>query len=116
MSSEEQQGCALVVPICETARLEMERDQIARTLGDLAEDLQDLREKVRRGEAKKTEGGTTLADLRYWLKALRETEAELDEIRRRDIGIAGDWGLDLHAAQFEVGCRLDRLKAEFDQD
>lgn len=109
MSSENKNSCVLVVPVCEAGRLEAQREEIAQTLNELAGDVRDLQEKIRSGEAKKQEVGAALADLRYWLKALRETEAELETIRRRDSGIIGGWGLDLEAAGDEVRCRLARL-------
>lgn len=111
MSSKKVTGCTLVVPVCETARLEAQRDEIAQTLKDLVADIRDLAEKVRDGGVKKAELGTSLSDLRYWLKAARETELELDEIKRKTTGIVGSYGLDLEAARFEVRCRLDRLRA-----
>lgn len=110
-SKADQTGCALVVPVCEAGRLEAQRDEIAQTLDELAADIRDLQGKIRRGEAKKAEGGSVLSDLRYWLKALRETEAELETIRKRESGLAGAWGLDLDAADAEVRCRLARIRA-----
>ncbi|GAA4224746.1 hypothetical protein J4E08_01300 [Sagittula sp. NFXS13] len=110
MSSKQQQGCVLVVPVCEAGRLEAQREEIAQTLDELAADIRDLQGKIRNGEAKKTEVGGVMSDLRYWLKALRETEAELDTIRKRDSGIVGAWGLDLDAAELEIGCRLARIR------
>ena len=111
MSNENDNGCALVVPICEAGRLEAQRDEIAQTLEDLAADLRALQGKLRTGEVKKQDIGVAAADLRYWLKALRETEAELDTLRRKDSEVVGAYGIDLETARFEIGCRLDRLKA-----
>ncbi|MFW2587562.1 hypothetical protein [Sagittula sp. SSi028] len=116
MSSEKQQGCVLVVPVCETGRLEAQREEIAQTLSELAGDVRALQGKIRSGEAKKGDVGAALADLRYWLKALRETEAELDAIRQRESGVIGGWGLDLDAAGDEVRCRLARLAECCGQD
>ncbi|MBP0481004.1 hypothetical protein [Sagittula salina] len=116
MSSDKQQGCALVVPVCEAGRLEAQREEIAQTLEDLTADIRDLHGKIRGEErVKKTDVGTALADLRYWLKAARETEVELDVIRRREREIEGHWGLDLGAAYDEVCRRLDCIRAIVDE-
>jgi len=109
MSSEEKQACVLVMAQCESARLEAQREEIERMLEDVVGDIRDLQEKIRSGEAKKAEVAAGLADLRYWLKAARETEVELDAIRRKESGIIPGWGLDLDAAVAEVGCRLARI-------
>lgn len=117
MSSDNNNSCALVVPVCEAGRLEAQRDEIAQTLEELTADIRELQERIRGSErVKKTDVGTALSDLRYWLKAARETEAELDAIRRKQNGIEGDWGLDLEAAYHEVSCRLDRIRATSQED
>ena len=109
MSSNENTGCTLVVPICEAGRLEAQRQEIAQTLNDLGADIRDLLGKLRKGEVRKQEVGTTLADLRYWLKALRETETELETLKRKESGISESYGLDLEAAAAEIRCRMARL-------
>ncbi len=110
MSSYDESDCALVVAQCETSRLEAQRDEIVQTLAELVADIRALQDDIRSGKAKKTEVGASLADLRYWLKAARETEAEIETVRRRESGIVGSWGLDMRAAEHEIGCRLARLK------
>ena len=117
MSSENNNSCALVVPVCEAGRLEAQRDEIAQTLEELTADIRALQERIRSEErTKKTDVGTALADLRYWLKAARETEAELDAIRRRQSGIKGEWGLDLDVAFSEICDRLDRIRSAEKED
>ncbi len=110
MSSNPTENCALVVAQCESVRLRAQRDEIAQMLEDVVADIRDLQEKIRSGEAKKAEVAAGLADLRYWLKAARETEAELDAITRKENGIIGGWGLDLDRAVDEIGCRLARIR------
>lgn len=97
----------------ELERLNKDRENIAATLLELIEDLEVLKEELRseRRAGKSTEGGKLLTEVRYWLKQARETEKEIDAIRRKDSGIAGDYGLDLEQARVEIGCRLDSLRA-----
>ena len=93
-------------------RLETERDLIALTLGDLGSQLRDLHAKVRAGEVSgAAENKKLLAHICYWLWAVRETETEIEELRRREAGIVGDYGLDLEQACAQVRCRLDSLRA-----
>ncbi|MGR3496827.1 hypothetical protein [Citreimonas sp.] len=92
-------------------KLEEEREAIAETLTDLREQVAMLSRKLRAGDyAKSTDDGKLLADIRYWLRAARETEAEIDDLRRRDNGIVGEYGLDLDQACVAVRCRLDSLR------
>jgi predicted RNase H-like nuclease (RuvC/YqgF family) len=94
------------------SRLEDEREAIAETLADLRGQVAALSRRLREGDTgKTTEDGKLLADIRYWLRAARETEAEIDEIRRRDTGIVGGYGLDLEQACVAVRCRLDSLRS-----
>ena len=50
-----------------------------------------------------------LGDARYWLKAARETEAEIEALKRKDARIAHEYGLDLELARAEIDQRLARL-------
>ena len=95
----------------ELDRLEAERASLTQVLGDLREDLEQMAAQMRGGEGVKTpEVKALLTDMRYWLRALRETEAELETIRRKNAGFTEGYGLDLERACIEVGCRLDRLR------
>jgi hypothetical protein len=109
-SNQDGMGCTLVVPQCEDSRLEAQRQEIALMLADLVADIRDLQGKIRSGEATKAELAVGLADLRYWLKAARETEAELDAIKRKESDVVSAYGLDLEAAELEIGCRLARIR------
>ncbi|MCT4609957.1 MAG: hypothetical protein N4A70_12200 [Pelagimonas sp.] len=94
------------------ARLEEQREEIAQTLAGLAEDVRDIQTRMRQGDIeKKAEATRLMGDLRYWLRAIRDTEAEIDSIRRKESGIGDSYGLDLEAAEFAVRCRLDSLRA-----
>lgn len=93
------------------ARLEQSRERIAETLEQLWEDIESLRERLRGGEdVKPAEAGKAMADLRYWLKAARETEAELETLRQKRSGIVGSYGLDLAEARDVIGCRMAQLR------
>ncbi len=92
-------------------RLEDQREEIAQELDDLTTEIRELRTRIRNGDPeRKGESGKLLGDVKYWLKAARETECEIDAIRRKESEITGDYGLDLEAARHEIGCRLARLR------
>lgn len=92
-------------------RLEEQREEIAQELDDLTTEIRELRARIRNGDPeRKGESGKLLGDVKYWLKAARETECEIDAIRRKESEITGDYGLDLEAARYEIGCRLARLR------
>ncbi len=101
----------LITAEIEKDRLEAQRSEIADTLADLSADLRDLRKRLRGGEARKSgEDGKLLGELRYWLKAARDAEAELEDFRRKECGVVGAYALDLEQARFEIGCRLARIR------
>lgn len=111
MKSKDKKAALITATTPEGQRLETERQQIAQVLTELVEEIFDLQSQLRQGDPKnKAEAGKLLSDLRYWLKAARETEAELEKIRRKEAGIEEVWGLDLQAAELEIGCRLARLR------
>lgn len=93
-------------------RLEEQREAIAQELEEMVGEIRSLRQKLKAGEARKSgEDGKLLGELRYWLRAGRETEAEIEAIRRKDAGIVDEYGLDLDAAVAAIGCRLARVRA-----
>ena len=57
-----------------------------------------------------------LADARYWLKAARETEAEIETLKRKDARIEHEYGLDLDRARAEIHERLARIAAAAAED
>ena len=92
-------------------RLEEQREEIAQELDDLTVEIRALRARIRNGDPeRKGESGKLLGDVKYWLKAARETECEIDAIRRKESEITGEYGLDLDAAHYEIGCRLARIR------
>ncbi|MHA6344496.1 hypothetical protein [Roseivivax sp. CAU 1761] len=94
------------------AELEADRAAIARMLKSIRTELHALQDRVEAGElGSPTEAGRLLGDVRYWLKAARETEQELAKINRERAGIAHGYGLDLERARAEIACRLARLRA-----
>lgn len=90
--------------------LEKEREDIAETLRFLADDLRQLRRKLHSGEPITAEDKKVLPDVRYWLRAAVETEAQIVEIKRKEAGLVGDYGLDLDVAREEIRCRMARLR------
>ena len=93
-------------------RLRRQRDRATATIAELIDQIDELQSRVSRGDiAKKSEASGALNELKYWLRAARETELELEAIIRKDEGIGDAYGLDLEAARFAVGCRLDSLRA-----
>jgi chromosome segregation ATPase len=96
----------------ELEQLQRERDEIAELLAGFKEDLFELQRKLRAQErAKSGDDGKLLSEVKFWLKAARETEKEIEAIRRKEAGIAGEYGLDLEQAGHEIGCRLAGLRA-----
>jgi hypothetical protein len=92
-------------------RLERDRDDISETLAGLGAQLRTLSSRLQKGDTSKNgEDKALLADIRYWLKAARDTELEIEDLRRRDAGITGEYGLDLEQACIAVRCRLDSLR------
>ncbi|GGF52900.1 hypothetical protein SAMN05216376_102241 [Mameliella alba] len=93
-------------------RLRRQRDRATATIAELVDQIGELQDRAKRGDiAKKSEASSALGELRYWLRAARETELELEEIIRKEEGISDVYGLDLEAARLAVGCRLDSLRA-----
>lgn len=101
----------LITVSTQTDRLETQREMIAQTLSDLMEAVQETTRDVRAGDfGNKVERAKALNDLKYWLKAARETELELEAIKRKQLGIDDAYGLDLEAADDAIGCRLAMLR------
>ena len=95
----------------EMSRLEDERDRIADVLRDLGADIRRLKAQIEDGKAvSKTDAGKLMSDVRYWMRASHETEAQIANVRRKQKGLAGDWALDLERARDEIGCRMARLR------
>lgn len=92
-------------------RLRRQRDRATATIADLIDQIDELQDRVRRGDiAKKSEASGALNELKYWLRAARETEMELEAIIRKEEGIGDAYGLDLECARIAVRCRLDSLR------
>ncbi|SLN50684.1 hypothetical protein ROJ8625_02511 [Roseivivax jejudonensis] len=93
------------------SELEEDRDAIAETLRSIRTELTELRSRAEAGDlGERTETARLLGDVRYWLKAARETEGEIAAFRKEKAGIAYGYGLDLDAARNEVRCRIHRLR------
>ncbi|GGG64323.1 hypothetical protein GCM10011415_08600 [Salipiger pallidus] len=95
----------------EMSRLENEREQIVDVLKELGDEIRRIKTQIEDGDAvSKTETGKLMADLRYWMRASHETEAQIANVRRKQKGLVGDWALDLERARDEIGCRMARLR------
>jgi hypothetical protein len=82
------------------------------SIKDLRLEIEDLKDRVRRGEGlEKTQSSRTVASATTLLKTCQEVENRLVECRSRSAGIAkGGYALDLERARAEIGCKLDRLR------
>ncbi|SIS68431.1 hypothetical protein SAMN05421759_102348 [Roseivivax lentus] len=103
---------SLITPETRASALEEERQEFLETLKELRAALNDLKTKVRAEQMTredKAEAKRLLEEARYWLRQVRETEAELVKIEREKAGIQGSWGLDLEKSRAEIQCRLARL-------
>jgi len=64
-----------------------------------------------RSELSPSEINRTASDFRKATQTLFDERKRLEELRRKEAGIAHDFGLDFAAARDEIGRRLDRLRA-----
>ncbi|MGR3271315.1 hypothetical protein DU478_04845 [Thalassococcus profundi] len=102
---------SLITPKDRLGGLEEERVHIALILRTLKSQLNALNERVAEKDlGDPAAAGKLLGEVRYWLKAARETEAELDTAKRQRDGISEGYGIDLDHARTEIGCRLARLR------
>ncbi len=93
-------------------RLQKQRERATQTITDLLDLIGEVHDRIKKGDMEtRSETAKVLGELKYWLRAARETELELEAIIRKEEGIVDTYGLDLEAARFAVGCRLDRLRA-----
>lgn len=93
-------------------RLQKQRDRATATITDLLDQIEEAQDRIRRGDIdRKSEAAKVLGELKYWLRAARETELELEAIIRKEEGIVDAYAIDLEAARLAVGCRLDSLRA-----
>ena len=88
------------------------------SIKDLRQEIEDLKEKVRSGEAlEKTESSNKMTNTLSLLKTRQEVENRLVECRSKSAGIAkGGYALDLEQARSEIGCKLDRLRCTLRPD
>lgn len=106
-----EQNMTLISPEIRLSELETTRAHIADTLKSITFQIVQLRTRAEAGNVGQTkEVGQLLSDTRYWLRAARETEAEIEHVEKQRAGIVHDYGLDLETARSEVGCRLARLR------
>ncbi len=109
---QEEQNRIVIIANERCDRLRRQRDRATATIADLLDQIEEAQDRIRRGEVdKKSEAGKVLGELKYWLRAARETELELEAIIRKEEGIGEAYGLDLDAARSQIGCRLDSLRA-----
>jgi nitrate reductase beta subunit len=95
----------------EESRLTAIIEDIEQQVSDLKIDIRELQSRLRSGEVETVRDALkTLTEMRNWLRLALETEAKLNEEKRKELGIVGDSGLDLCAARDQIGCRLDRLR------
>lgn len=93
-------------------RLQKQRERATDTITDLLDMIGEVHDRIKNGEMEtRSETAKVLNELKYWLRAARETELELEAIIRKEEGIVDAYGIDLDAARLAVGCRLDSLRA-----
>lgn len=94
----------------EIDRLKSDVEALREILHELKEKMSDLRKQVQAGEVESVkEAGKTLQELRAFVKLSMETEAQLNEIARREQGLDRPYALDLDEARRQIGCRLARI-------
>ncbi|ETX28279.1 hypothetical protein [Roseivivax isoporae] len=103
---------SLITPQDRMAELEADRNAIAEIVRTIRIELTQLRARAVNGElGNPTEAVKVLADVKFWLRAARETELELQKMNKERAGIAHDYAIDLDRARADLRCRLDRLRS-----
>lgn len=91
-------------------------ETMKRNLGQLSDDLERLKDRIRDGDETAAKDAQRLvADIRTWVRSTMEAEAEIEKREKRKHGIENHYALDLAEARKEIGRRLDRLSAALDQ-
>lgn len=85
---------------------------VHRSVRDLREEIEDLKQRVRAGEETDQKAAAQLASAEKLIRTCQSVEKCLVEHRNRNAGVArGGYALDLDRARFEIGCRLHRLRS-----
>ena len=87
--------------------------QLARMTSELKTEITTEYQRLKDGDpdaAQRKLGSLLKGDIDALIKLLMQQEYSLNEFDKSRTGRAGAVALDLEAARFEVGCRLDRLR------
>lgn len=102
---------SLITPETGKSGLTTSINALERQLADMRTDLEALYLRVRAGEFDELKHATkATGEIRQWLKIAIEAEAQLENRRKKEKGIAYDYAIDLRAAGDSIRCRLDRLR------
>lgn len=95
----------------EPSVLGTEIDRVREQLSDIMTEMTAIQTKVREeGNNGVSESAKRLGELRHWIKLAIETEARIEEHRKKKHAIARGYTIDFDEARSTIGCRLDRLR------
>ncbi len=100
----------------ELAEAEAMFASVNRTLAELREALESLKERAKAGEEiDATTASRTVSQLSETVARCQKAGLILYECRNKQAGIArGGYALDLDKARADIGCKLDRLRCTID--
>lgn|SRR5690554_2234355 len=102
---------SLITPEEGSSALSATVTTLERQLRGMCEDLEALANSVRAEDFEDAKNRSRiLSDIRQWLKMAIEAETQLEQRNKREQGIVNGYALDMDAARYSIGCRLDRLR------
>ncbi len=86
---------------------------VKRTLAELRQEIESLKERARAGEdINATAAAKTISSVSDVIGRCQKAELMLYDCRNKRAGIArGGYALDLDQARADIGCKLDRLRS-----
>lgn len=96
----------------EEVRLRRAAEIVETQLLQMRGQMEGIRARMLRGDLRALKDSAKItSDIRQWLRIAMETEAKLDEFRKKSRGEAdGVHAIDFDRARHQIGCRLDRLR------
>lgn len=104
----------LITPDVDVSEMQELLASVTETVRAFRRDLETLSKRVNAGEeVNATQVKSVASQMTAQLGLCQKLESNLAECRRRQSGIApgADHALDLEQARFEIGCKLDNLRA-----
>lgn len=105
-----------VPPLDELAEAEAMFASVQRSLAELREALESLKERARTGEEiDGTAASKTVSQISETVARCQKAGLILNDCRNKQAGITrGSYALDMEKARADIGCKLDRLRCAID--